>query len=85
MGFEQENFSGPLPPTIDYARDKSKFIVSCVEDRAQWACLFYEWANELPETEIQTTTPDTDDKSDTDEESNTSDLVSREEDTDDSL
>ena len=85
MAFEHENFSGPLPPTIDYARDKSKFIASCVEDRAQWAYLFYEWANELPETEMQTTTPDTDDEPDTEEESTTSDLESEEEDAYDSL
>ena len=87
MAFEHENFSGPLPSTIDYARDKSKFIVSCVEDCAQWAYLFYEWANELPVTEMQETTPDMDDESDTDEESTTtsSDLFSHEEDAYDSL
>jgi len=85
MAFEHENFSGPLPPTIDYARDKSKFIVSCVEDRAQWAYLFFEWANDLPETEMQTTTPDTDDDPDTEEESTSSELEPQEEDAYDSL
>jgi hypothetical protein len=69
MAFEHVNFEGPLPSTINFARDKSKFVVSCVEDRENWAHLFYEWANELPAIETQTTRPDTDVDSDTDAES----------------
>ncbi len=28
MAFEHKNFDGPLPPTINFTRDKSKFVVS---------------------------------------------------------
>jgi hypothetical protein len=74
MAFEHENFNGPLPPTINFSRDKSKFVVSCVEDRANWAHLFYEcWANNLPVTKIQMTRTDTDEESDMDAESVSSD------------
>jgi hypothetical protein len=73
MAFEHEKFDGPLPPTINFARDKSKFVVSCVEDRVNWAHLFYEWANELPAIETPTARPDTDVESDTDGESVISD------------
>jgi hypothetical protein len=76
LAFEHENFDGPLPPTINYPRDKSKYVVSCVEDRANWAHLFYEWANDLPVTEIKTTRPDTDEDSDTNAGSVDSDEVS---------
>ena len=83
--FEHENFDGPLPPTINFSRDKSKYVVSCVEDRANWAHLFFEWANELPMTEIQTTRPASNEELDSDAESGSSDLVSDEEDEDDSV
>ena len=73
MAFEHEKFDGPLPPTINFARDKSKFVVSCVEDRVNWAHLFYEWTNELPAIERPTARPDTDVESDTDGESVISD------------
>ena len=73
MVFEHKNFDGPLPPTINYSRDKSKYVVSCVEDRANWAHLFFEWANELPITEIQTIRPESDEELDTDAESDSSD------------
>jgi hypothetical protein len=73
MAFEHQKFDGPLPPTINFARDKSKFVVSCVEDRENWAHLFYDWANELPAIETLTTRPDTDVESDTDADSVISD------------
>jgi hypothetical protein len=76
MAFEHENFEGALPPTINFARDKSKFVVSCVEDQVNWARLFYEWADELPVIETQTTRPDTDVDSDTDAELDSSDSSS---------
>jgi hypothetical protein len=85
MAFEHENFDGPLPPTINFSRDKSKYVVSCVEDRANWAHLFYEWANNLPATEIQTTRPGTDEESDTDAQSVSSDGVSMEQDVDNGM
>jgi hypothetical protein len=69
MAFEHENYDGPLPPTINFTRDKSKFVVSCVEDRENWAHLFYNWANELPLIETWTTRLDTDVDTDTDAES----------------
>jgi hypothetical protein len=70
MAFEHENFDGPLPPTINFATEKSKFVVSCFNDRANWAYTFYDWANRLPETEIQPSNPDSDEHSDTDDDSN---------------
>ena len=73
MAFEHENFDGPLPPTINYVRDKSKHVVSCVEDRANWAHLFYEWANDLPVPEVETVTMSTDEESDADSDSDSSD------------
>jgi hypothetical protein len=74
-------FDGPLPPTIKYSADKSKFlVVSCFMARANWAHLFYEWANSLPGTEIQMTRPDSDEDSDTDAESVDCDEVSDSED-----
>jgi hypothetical protein len=81
MAFEHENFDGPLPPTINNTTaDKSKFVVSCFEERANWAYLFFEWANDLPATETQTTRPDTDEESDTASESDTPDEESDSED-----
>ena len=71
--FEHKNFDGPQPPTINYSRDKSKYVVSCVEDGANWAHLFFEWANELPITEIQTIRPESDEELDTNAESDSSD------------
>jgi hypothetical protein len=73
MAFEHENFDGPLPPTTNYVRDKSKHVVSCVEDRANWAHLFYEWANDLPVPEVETVTMSTDEESDADSDSDSSD------------
>jgi hypothetical protein len=80
MAFEYENFDGPLPPSINYSTNKSKFVVSCFEARENWAHLFYEWANSLLGTEIQMTRPDSDEDSDTDAESVDSDEVSDSED-----
>jgi hypothetical protein len=73
MAFEHENFDGPLPPTINFSTDKSKFVVSCFEDQANWAYQFYDWANNLPVTETRMTRPETDEDSDTDAESVDSD------------
>ena len=86
LAFEHENFDGPLPPTRNVPGDKSKFVVSCVEDRQNWAHLFYEWANELPAKEIEMTGPETDEESDTDAESvSSSDMMSDADDDDDSM
>jgi len=71
MAFEHEKFDGPLPPAIDYSTEKSKFVVSCFDNRQNWAYLFYEWANDLPVTEVPTTKPESDD--DTDNESDSAD------------
>ena len=76
MAFEHENFDGPLPPTINFSKDKSKFVVSCFTDRANWAHLFYKWATKLPVKEVGTTRPDTDEDDDTDAESIDSDELS---------
>ena len=76
MAFEHENFDGPLPPTINFPKDKSKFVVSCLSNRANWAHLFFEWAKKLPPKEVSTTRPESDEDSDTDTESVDSDLVS---------
>jgi hypothetical protein len=59
MAFEHENFDGPLPPTINYTNDKSKYVVSCFDDRANWAYLFFDWAKNLPVTEIMMEGPET--------------------------
>jgi hypothetical protein len=61
-------------------KDKSKFVVSCFEDWENWAHLFCKWANALPEAEIQSTAPDTDDKPDTDDEESVSSDSSSEDD-----
>ncbi len=74
--FEHVNFKGPLPPKINYMEDKSKHVVSCFEDRDNWAHLFYKWADGLPQAEIRNTTPDWDGESDTDKESVSSDSSS---------
>jgi hypothetical protein len=71
MAFEHEKFDGPLPPAIDYSTEKSKFVVSCFDNRQNWAYLFYEWANDLPVKEVPTTKPESDD--DTDNESDSAD------------
>jgi hypothetical protein len=76
MAFEHENFDGPLPPNINYATDKSKYVVSCFDDRTNWAYLFYDWANSLPESDTITTRPDTDEDCETDTESEQSCPVS---------
>jgi hypothetical protein len=66
--FEHVNFKGPLPPNINYTEDRSKYVVSCFDNRENWAHLFYEWACSLPETEIESTIPATEAESDTDDE-----------------
>ena len=58
---------------MNYVRDKSKYVVSCIEDRANWAHLFYEWANDLPVPEVETVTMSTDEESDADSDSDSSD------------
>ena len=73
MAFEHENFNGPLPPAMNLQRDKHKCVVSRVEDRANWAHLFFEWASGLPEVEIQLSKPESDVDSDTDKEADSSD------------
>jgi hypothetical protein len=69
MAFEHTNFDGPLPPTINYSTEKSKFVVSCFVDRADWAYQFYDWANSLPVTNTQQTRAHTDEEPDTDTDS----------------
>ena len=69
MAFEHTNFDGPLPPTINYSTEKSKFVVSCFVDRADWAYQFYDWANNLPVTNTQMTRPDTDEEPDSETDS----------------
>jgi hypothetical protein len=76
MAFEHENFDRPLiPPAINFQTERhKKHVVSCVDDRANWAHLFFEeWASGLPAVEIQPSRPDTDVDCDTDEESDSSD------------
>jgi hypothetical protein len=82
--FEHVNFKGPLPPRINYMEDKSKYVVSCFEDQDNWAHLFYKWADALPQAEIRNTMPDMDGKSDTDEESISSDSSSEDDSEEDS-
>jgi hypothetical protein len=74
LAFEHVNFDGPLPPTINLREDKGKYVVSCVEDRANWAHLFFEWANGLPaDSETEPSKPDSDSDCDADEEADSSD------------
>ena len=54
MAFEHENFDGPLPPTINYTNDRGKYVVSCFDDRSNWAYQFFEWANNLPVRDTRT-------------------------------
>jgi hypothetical protein len=74
--FEHVNFKGPLLLRTNHMEEKSKFVVSCFKDWDDWAHLFCEWANVLPQAEIQSATPDMDDEADTDEESVSSDSSS---------
>jgi hypothetical protein len=80
MAFEHQNFDGQLSPTINYSTDKSKFVVSCFEARENWAHLFYEWADSLPGTEIQTTRPNSDEDSDTAESVDSNEVFDSEDD-----
>jgi hypothetical protein len=57
LAFEHENYNGPLPPRVAKS-DRGKYIVSCVNDRANWAYQFYNWANKLPAGKIQPTIPE---------------------------
>ena len=68
MAFEHENFKGALPSNINYAQDKSKYIVTCIENRSNWAHLFFEWAKLLPEVVVEALIPTSDEESDTDAE-----------------
>jgi hypothetical protein len=54
MAFEHETINGPLPPTINYANDRGKYVVSCFDDRSNWAYQFFEWANNLPIRDTRT-------------------------------
>jgi hypothetical protein len=73
LAFEHQNFQGPLPPTTTLQSEKNKYVVSCIEDRANWAHLFFEWANELPAVEIQPARQDTVVECDTDDGTDISD------------
>jgi hypothetical protein len=54
MAFEHDNFDDPLPPTINYANDRGKYVVSCFDDRCNWAYQFFEWANNLSSRDTKT-------------------------------
>ena len=56
MAFERDNVDGPLPPTINFANDRDKYVVSCFDDRSNWAYQFFEWANNLPIQDTRTKT-----------------------------